>query len=71
MKNNYGLRLPFPDYFVLTRQVLVHEFLSELTVESDECPAASRPINGIGIREFSIFAIKIAEFHRTLPQNKV
>jgi hypothetical protein len=56
-EDNRGLLLLLPDYFVLTRQVLVHKSLSENTEEGDERPAASLPVNGIGRGEFGVFAI--------------
>jgi hypothetical protein len=46
----------------------VHEFLSARAVESHKRPATSRPVNGIRLRKFGIFAIKVAEFHGTFLQ---
>jgi hypothetical protein len=47
----------------LQGRFLCTSFFSECAVESYECPAASRPVNGFRRGEFGIFTIKVAEFH--------
>ena len=46
-------------------QVLVDQTLFLPTVERDEGPAASGPVNGLGFREYGELAVKIAKVHGT------